>query len=163
MLESALEYARDGFLVFPVKVRGKQPLARSSGGVWMATHGLNDATTDPITITRWWTAEPLANIGARTGLSFDVCDVDEEGMVAFQALAAEHELDLLTLVRVKTGGGGRHIYFEKTGFGNRAGLIPGVDWRGAGGYVLLPPSIHPNGEPYEWILRLSAPLTPVTA
>ncbi|MEO1018338.1 MAG: bifunctional DNA primase/polymerase, partial [Pseudomonadota bacterium] len=30
-------------------------------------------------------------------------------------------------------------------------LPAGVDTRGAGGFVILPPSIHPCGEPYKWI------------
>ena len=34
---------------------------------------------------------------------------------------------------------------------NSAGAIaPGLDIRGDGGYVVLPPSIHPSGRPYVW-------------
>jgi hypothetical protein len=29
-------------------------------------------------------------------------------------------------------------------------LMPGIDVRGDGGYVLAPPSIHPSGRRYEW-------------
>jgi hypothetical protein len=32
----------------------------------------------------------------------------------------------------------------------RARLLPGLDIRGDGGYVVLPPSIHPSGRPYVW-------------
>ncbi|MGH8976269.1 MAG: bifunctional DNA primase/polymerase, partial [Acidimicrobiia bacterium] len=35
--------------------------------------------------------------------------------------------------------------------GNRARFVAGCDWRGAGGYVVAPPSIHPNGRPYQWL------------
>ena len=33
---------------------------------------------------------------------------------------------------------------------NRAGFAPGLDLRGDGGVIIVPPSIHPNGMPYQW-------------
>jgi len=54
---------------------------------------------------------------------------------------------------VRTGGGGRHSWFRPTGYGNRVRLLPGVDWRGAGGYVLAPPSRHASGSAYAWVRR----------
>jgi hypothetical protein len=51
---------------------------------------------------------------------------------------------------VRTGSGGCHLYVAATGAGNRARLLPGVDWRGAGGYVVAPPSLHASGERYRW-------------
>ena len=44
-------------------------------------HGLHDTTTDLDLIRAWWTANPRANIGLRTGLSFDVIDLDNEAAV----------------------------------------------------------------------------------
>jgi hypothetical protein len=35
--------------------------------------------------------------------------------------------------------------------GNRAGIVPGVDFRGQSGYVLGPPSVHPDGHRYRWV------------
>lgn len=55
---------------------------------------------------------------------------------------------------VRTGGGGLHAYYRHPGgvVGNRAGIEPGVDFRGDGGFVYAPPSPHPSGKSYQWII-----------
>ena len=52
-----------------------------------------------------------------------------------------------------TGGGGRHLYFRHPGghVPNRVGIQLGIDVRGDGGYVVAPPSVHPNGGHYFWV------------
>ncbi|MGB0496640.1 MAG: bifunctional DNA primase/polymerase, partial [Kangiellaceae bacterium] len=53
---------------------------------------------------------------------------------------------------VKTSSGW-HYYFKYPDFhiGNRAGIAPKVDVRGEGGYVVAPPSVHPEtGVIYKW-------------
>jgi hypothetical protein len=55
--------------------------------------------------------------------------------------------------QVRTGGGGWHLWFQTTGYGNRVRLIPGVDWRGGGGYVVAPPSRHATGGDYRWLIK----------
>lgn len=50
--------------------------------------------------------------------------------------------EVFTLATVSTPrSGGLHIYVPATGAGNRAGLVPHVDYRGLGGYVVAPPSV----------------------
>ena len=54
---------------------------------------------------------------------------------------------------VHTGGGGLHFYFEHPGFhtpNSVSELGPGLDLRGDGGYVLLPPSVHATSRIYSW-------------
>jgi hypothetical protein len=159
LLDLALEYASQGWPVFPCEVRGKQPLAKH-GETWMAVHGVLDATTETTKLREWWEVEPEANIGGATGFVADALDIDsKEAMERVSALFGEHDLDVRALPRAQTGGGGRHVFFEPSGLGNRAGVIEGVDWRGKGGYVVLPGSLHPNGNPYRWIKRMApAPL-----
>ena len=121
-------------------------------------HGLHDATTDLDVIRAWWTVNPRANIGLRTGLSFDVIDLDNEAAVDALEQARARRAPLQGPI-VQTGHG-FHWYVKPTGVGNRAGVLPGVDFRGRGGYVLGPPSLHPKGHRYCWINPLREELAP---
>ncbi len=145
MLKLALGYAKKGWPVFPLDPHGKQPLGR------LAPHGFKDATTDTRVVRRWWTKEPEANIGHPTGIICDAGDFDSnETMLRFAELAEQHGLDVKQLPRSRTGRG-RHVLFEPTGVGNKVDVIPGMDWRGKGGYIVLPGSLHPSGQQYSWI------------
>lgn len=54
----------------------------------------------------------------------------------------------------KTGSGGFHyLYRTDKPFKNSTNLIPYVDVRGEGGYIVAPPSIHPNGNTYQWVIE----------
>ena len=161
-------YAGLGIPVFPCLPRDKRPHGK------LVPHGLKDATTDRAVIARWWLAEPDANIGLPTGLTFDALDVD--GELGMQALAEAMPLaeiaddDPVLIGPTVTTGRGCHVYMSPTGIGNRAGVLPHIDYRGAGGYVVAPPSVHPSGATYYWHLAAddpdygaSAPLRPAPA
>jgi len=139
LLDGALGYARRGWPVLPLLPGTKLPLSR---------HGLHDASTDPQQIGTWWTRCPDANIGVRTGVAFDVLDVDLHGHNGFAALSKVDERGLLTGHGriVATTSGGRHLYYLPSGAGNSTTRV-GLDYRGAGGYVVAPPS-RINGRPY---------------
>jgi hypothetical protein len=156
--DAALDYAARGFLVFPVAPRGKLPAIPSAHGAGESPcagecgrdgHGFYDATTDPDRITEWWRRWPTANVGLRTGVVFDVVDIDgPEGLAALDSYRADRPVTWGPEVR--TGGGGWHLFHLPTGAGCRTAMLPKVDFRGAGGYVVAPPSIHPSGRPYSW-------------
>lgn len=140
--DTALWYAAQGWPVFPCKPGEKMPATRN---------GFKDATTDPDVIGAWWAATPDANIGLPTGLAFDVVDLDDpDGYDSWQ-LIRESVVSVPLLAIAYTGGGGRHFYVPPTGRGNYAGIKPGIDYRGAGGYVLAPPSRLADGGLYSWI------------
>jgi len=145
-LMAALRYAARGFAVFPCKPDGKAPLT---------THGCLDATRDPDTIRSWWQRWPDANIAIATGAPSGIIVLDVDGMEGAEsltALIAEHG-PLPDTAVVLTGGGGCHLYFKHPGGLRNAVKIggwPGLDLRGDGGYVLAPPSVHPNGTRYTW-------------
>lgn len=145
MIAAALRWAERGRPVLPVGAH-KRPLIE---------RGLTDATTDAETLRRWWTRWPNANVAIRTGApsGLVVLDVDgQEGADALAELEREHE-PLPTTASVATPRGGQHFYFAHPGspVKTTASVIaPGIDVRGDGGYVLVPPSVGPNGRPYAW-------------
>ncbi|MFI0481728.1 bifunctional DNA primase/polymerase [Actinomadura sp. 9N215] len=126
----------------------------------LTPHGLDDATTDPDRINQWWTAHPHANIGLRTGIVFDALDLDgPAGFAAYKQLCDALGGDVHALAIVQTGraDGGRQHYLQPPGArnftGGRAGIPPGIDCRGTGGYVVAVPSQHITGARYQWVTR----------
>ena len=115
--------------------------------------GFHAATTNPETIKRYWRIADR-NIGIPTGpvSGFWVLDVDgDDGEATLRGLEARQG-SLPPTSEVITGNGGRHLWFEYTGpIPSTAGKIGiGIDTRGDGGYVVVPPSVHPNGRSYSW-------------
>lgn len=132
MEAAALLYASWGWPVFPVAAGLKRPATE---------HGLKEATTDAEKITEWWWRWPTANIGVATGYAFDVLDVDPGGIHWWRQHGHEHGPLPDIHGKVSTPRTvGMHLYVKPTGLGNKAGLAPGIDYRGMGGYVLVPPS-----------------------
>lgn len=162
LLTAALAYARHGIPVLPVHTPGPGGCSCDNGAQCerpgkhpRLRHGLTEATTDPRRIELWWTRWPAANVGLRTGIAMDVADVDSiEGRHGLLHLLGG---DWPAGPQVRTGGGGWHFWFRPTGFGNRVRLLPGLDWRGVGGYVVAPPSRHVDGD-YRWLRRPGEPL-----
>jgi|tagenome__1003787_1003787.scaffolds.fasta_scaffold20942135_3 hypothetical protein len=112
------------------------------------SRGLRDATTESAQVKAWWTVYPDCNIGLRTGVVFDVVDLDGPEAVK-EISAARGNGDRLRGPCVRTPRG-CHLYVQPTGLGNRARILPGVDYRGVGGYVVAPPSINERGQRYQW-------------
>ena len=121
----------------------------------MTEHGLNDASNDEPAILAWWREHPQANIGVSCGPSgLLVIDVDHPaGAESWHRLCAEDGIAVRTVVSL-TPAGGHHEYFaapQGLAAKNSAGrLAPNLDVRTAGGYVIAPPSRHPNGGIYRW-------------
>ena len=145
-LGCALHYGLQvGWRVFPVGA-DKRPLVRD----WP-----NAATADEARIREWWSRWPEAGIGVATGRASGVYVVDidpgHDGLASWERLEARHG-DVISMVS-RTGGGGWHLFFRApaTELRNTAGRLgAGIDTRGEGGYVVLPPSPHPSGERYAW-------------
>lgn len=141
MLAAALDYAGHGWRVFPTAEK-----------IPRTPRGCLDATTDPGVIGEWWSRWPSADVAVATGGGLIVLDVDgEPGADTLHELERVHE-ELPATVCAITGGGGAHYCFKSTAAVRcSAGKLgTGLDVRGDGGYVIVPPSSHKSGRRYEW-------------
>lgn len=177
-LEYALDYASKGWAVFPVNYIlddgncscGKSECS-SKGKHPMTANGFKNATTDDSTIKGWWTECPNANIGIVTGLKSNlwVLDIDprSDGDKSLEELIKKHG-PLPKTYKVNTGGGGEHYYFKIPvgGLKCRGSVLPGIDVKADGGYVVAAGSNHSSGGFYivsvvselseapEWLISL---------
>ena len=149
MLHHALEYRERGWSVMPL--RGKKPALAS----WKALQ--HERSTIGI-LHHWFGFRNKMdfNVGVITGRVSDLVVVDTDSLEA--ALFWESTFPT-TPLRSKTGKG-VHFYFRHPGSDVRNGrhlLGRAVDIRGDGGYVVAPPSVHPEtGTAYKWISPAAA-------
>lgn len=177
LLEAALAYAARGWPVFPCNPRvdppdtpskqrkSKAPLVPGpdkdandkpiphTGGLWRAS-------TDPEQIRAWWAKFPKALIGMPTGARSGVfvIDLDPKDAPLETVLRTLHDAvgPLPQGPRTETQSGGLHIWFKLPDEGaipkNSAGRLERIDWRGDGGYVIVPPSTMADGKAYRWLV-----------
>ena len=159
-LNAALAYAAQGWPVFPCNPLDKKPLV---------AHGFKDATKDPEQITAWWTKWPNAMIGVPMGPASGVFCVDldrkpggDDGIITWDKLESENGT-----VNTRTHGTpstGRHKFFLHQNGIRSIGLdrlAPGLEVKGDGGYVIVPPSRMADSKEYTIIDAIEpAPMPP---
>ena len=129
-VEAAIEYGRAGLRVHPCRESDKRPHTR-----WSQT-----ATSDPDAIAALWARHPNALVAVCTGGGLVVVD-DDRGL-------AEPDPELAHTLTARTRSRGFHSWFwSSERIGNAVGLLPGLDVRGEGGYVIAPAT----GTGWEWI------------
>ena len=135
-MEAALGYASLGWRVIPCAVGDKAPLV--AGG-----HGWKDGSTDRDQIVRWWNDEPHGNVGIVVGpeSALAVLDIDPRngGDSNLQQLVAEFG-PIPTTLKVRTGGGGWHYYFQHDPRARSGVIMAGVELKADSGFVIAPPS-----------------------
>ncbi|GAA1996418.1 bifunctional DNA primase/polymerase [Microbacterium pumilum] len=161
---AAVQFAAAGLPIFPCEPGGKRPLTGA---------GFFDATRDVEQIRSWWIRSPGANIGLPTGHAsgIDVVDVDVKphgsGFPLLRRAVDEGLLDG-ELARVRTPSGGLHIYFPASGTAQRCwqAARAHIDFRGDGGYIVVPPSVtrsQSGTKAYTPFSLSSGPALPVDA
>ena len=151
-LSQAVHYVADGWAVFPLAPRSKEP--------YEGSRGVKEATTDWGRIERWIEKYPDANLGGACG-GFLVIDIDVRS-------GGKRPMEWQTRFHASgRGDGGGHLIYrlteeqQKMGFKSGSGRLgPGMDIKtGPGNYIVLPDSLHPDtGKPYtsdrmpiEWL------------
>ena len=149
--KAAVWYCEHGYGIIPLHPRSKAPAMKL---------GLNDWFSDPKDAIDLWTKFPDLNIAIVCGtpshglLVLDI-DVDEEkdkdGYATLSAWEKAHGELPATAVAI-TGKGGMHYIYrtDRTNIHPSVNEELGVDIRCDGAYIVAPPSIHPNGNRYEW-------------
>jgi len=151
MLAHALRYATNcGWPVLPV--RGKDPAT---------DHGHKDATTDPETIGALFAAaHGVTGVGARMGgalrLVAPEIDVKTGATVDTFYKVAGVRMGEYKTPTMRTGGGGwRMICYVPDDAAADYGdfhVAKGIEIKGDGGQVVLPPSVHPDTKArYAWV------------
>jgi hypothetical protein len=114
----------------------------------LTCHGFYAATRDPDRITAMRRAVPRGLLAIRTGRICDLAVADIDPRNGGRVIP-----ELMPPTRcVRTGSGGWHLYYRHPG-GTLAAKMhdhPGIDIKADGGYIVAPPSIHPDtGQPYR--------------
>lgn len=160
--DAALEYLRRGWAPVPGVSVGPGGICPCAKGALCDSPGKHPRVkwkdyqvtlpTEAEVVT-WWRQWPDANVliltGAKSGIVVVDVDPRHTGDESLRELGELPE----TLTSL-TGGGGQHLIYQHPGYEirNAAGLLPGIDFRGDGGYIVAPPSSHSSGTAYAWDL-----------
>jgi hypothetical protein len=117
----------------------------------LTCHGFYAATLDPARVAAMLDAIPGGLLAVRTGAPSGLVVVDIDPRHGGRV---DPTLMPPTLAAA-TGGGGWHLYYHHPATPVLSRALPGrdgVDIKADGGYVVLPPSIHPDtGRAYQWL------------
>lgn len=137
---TALEWHRNGYSVFPIQHGGKRPLVR-----WSA---YADAPAPISQLLRWFRGD--SNMAVACGGQKHLTVVDFDTQSGYYKMLARVNDDIRGIIdrtyKVKTGRG-LHVYFNVESR-SRKNVEEKIDIKGDGGYVLVPPSLHPSGSVY---------------
>jgi hypothetical protein len=139
LAEAALALAASGKPIFPC---WNTPNDEDKHKSPMVKRGFYAATTDATTIKQWWRKWPTALIGMPTGPASGIAVLDLDVKKGKDGYAAVPDWETRSHVIARTGSGGAHLYFDAKGAPNSGSdqIASGVDTRGTGGYVIVPPS-----------------------
>ncbi len=156
-LEDVLAYLELGLPIFPVqcyRLPGKERDEKKPLVDWKV---FQERLPTEAEVRNWWKMYPTAGVGMATGKLSGFIVVDTE----LGADLKKYKLEGLNTPTVKTGGGGKHFYFKYEPSRNAVKFYELHDFRGDGGYVVIPPTVQSNGTAYEWVVPLLADPLPL--
>lgn len=138
LVDSALHWAEAGVPVFPVN-KSKAPLT---------ANGFKDGSTDPDTIRSMFSRSGAWGIGGAMGREAGLFAIDSDhykpgaaGLAAKAFIADLERAGLLPETRTHTTvSGGRHYLFSSEAEWPNVNPSDGIEVKGEGGYIVLPPS-----------------------
>ena len=141
-------YIDSGWSVLPVKPDEKRPYM---------TNWLQYTKTKPPKdmVLNWFHTLSGAGVGVVTGRVSNMVVLDVE---SYCPTPIEKLLEIYpTQMYSRTGSGGYHLFYQyptaMARVSNRVKLMEGVDLRADGGFIVLPPTLHPSGNRYRWVKR----------
>lgn len=146
VLEQANEYIDQGWSILPVKPSEKRPYMTN----WLQYQHVK-ATKEMA--ENWFTSLTGAGVGMVTGRisGVVVLDVESYCKIPIEELLRRYPTQMVS----RTGSGGYHLFYlypnDVPKIANRVGIFEGADIRADGGFIVLPPTRHPNGRLYEWV------------
>ncbi len=145
LLDNACAYARRGWSVIPI---GKDKRAALQSWKTFQSRRATDGE-----LSTWFKQPSVTGLAVVFGpVSGGLCCRDFDTLETYESWAADFPELARTLPTVVTARG-RHVYFtSKTTI--RTIKVKDGELRGKGGYCLLPPSLHPSGCIYEWLVPL---------
>ena len=142
------EYIDSGWGILPVKPDEKRPYMTN----WLQYTRTKPSKTQVIS---WFNALSGAGVGLVTGRvsGIVVLDVENWCPTPVDELLKRYPTNMIA----RSGGGGVHLFYSYpqnvSKISNRVGIFEGADLRADGGFLVLPPTMHPSGNRYEWIKR----------
>ena len=148
IVDRALEYVNLGWSILPVRPDDKRPYMTN----WLQ---YQKTRADRNLVTSWFSSLSNAGVGLVTGRisGVVVLDVEHDCPIPIEDILRKYPTGMIS----KSGGGGRHLFYNyPRGVGrisNRVRIFDGADLRADGGFIVLPPTRHPNGRQYEWVKK----------
>lgn len=142
---AAFKYVRMGWSIIPSRL--KNPLIS-----WKEFQSRQASKTE---LKQWFRKWRKPNLALVLGKLSGVIALDIDSTGGFEALDKLQERfgKLPRTPKVKTGKG-VHYYFKHPGrYVKHGELAPGLEIKGDASLITLPPSVHPSGNPYKWLIH----------
>lgn len=146
-LEAALGYLKRGWAPIPLAPRSKVP----PRGFKLRNYFKSPMAESELAAV--WKTWPDAGVGIVMGAASKnliAVDIDPRNASLETIRRTLHQLGIPPTFTTFTGGGGWHYLYRASALlPKKIGAYNGIDLIGQGGYVVMPPSIHLSGKPYE--------------